>query len=92
MADNVTIKGLLELSDAELLEKFGLADELRNLKERLSQAVKLSPKAKTEVERRIAESLSPKLSADSMRWWIEDAARMDKNKAARDDDSPTSVL
>lgn len=94
VADSPSIKGLLALDDAGLMEVFGFDKQLAQLKERLTAADKLQGKARKEVELKLQEQLTPHVSPDSMRWWIEDAERHAKQspKDAMDDDCPSSVL
>lgn len=89
-----SIESILKLSDAELHDLLGHHKELEDVRKGLSEAAKLTGKAREEAENRIEDMFRPKVYTGELKYLAEDAKRRVKMdaKMALEDDSPASVV
>jgi hypothetical protein len=88
MAD--AINTLLALDDAQLSAKLGYDKRLKDFKDNLSEANKLSGKAREKVVDRLDSMLNPKIYDDDLKWTVESAQRLQAKLDGKT--SPESIV
>lgn len=91
---NLSIEGLLGMTDAQLMEVLGFNQEIEAIRTDLTAMSKMSGKAREEADRQITDMLSPDISSSRIHWAKEDAQRAGKRSGKDElaDESPSSVM
>lgn len=91
---NLSIEGLLGMSDEQLFEVLGYTQEMKAIRDDLTAMSKMTGKAREEADRQVTDMLSPDVSASRIHWAREDAARAGERTGKEElaNEAPSSVL